>query len=582
MITDILAEKVSAAFSEAGYDITAAVTLSDRPDLCQFQCNSCFAASKQYRKAPFMIADEVAAVLAKDDVFLKAEGVKPGFINMTLSDAYISQLTADLAADENMGIPQYTGEKIVIDYGGPNVAKPLHVGHLRSAIIGQSLKLIARKCGCEAVGDTHLGDWGLQIGLVIAELCDRHPEWAVFSPDYKDGDGVPELTAEMLTEVYPAASARSKVDDDFREKAHTATFDLQNRRAGYIALWKEIMRVSGADLKSNYDKLNVDFEYWYGESDADAYIPELMDILDKQGLSYESDGALVVDVAEETDKAPVPPVIVRKSDGSSIYATTDLATIIQRQRDFAPTKIWYVVDNRQEMHLTQVFRCARKAHLVPDEVGLEFLGFGTMNGRDGKPYKTREGGIMRLSDMIGTVTEAALARIEEQGNVPADSREEYARRIGVAAIKFGDLVNQRSKDYIFDMDKFLSAEGKTGVYILYTVSRINSILRKAAAQGLDIPDSGYAVSADCERDLMLSLITSGMSWRLAFAERAPSYLCEDVYQICVLFSRFYHDVRILDEADEDVRRSRLALCALVKKMIVSHLDALGIETVEMM
>ena len=431
------------------------------------------------------------------------------------------------------------------------------------------------------MGDIHLGDWGLQIGLVIAELNERHPDWAVFSPDYTDGE-VPELTAELLSEVYPTASAKSKTDKDFADKAHAATVDLQNRRAGYIALWKEIMRVSGADLKGNYDKLNVDFEYWYGESDADAYIPELMEILEKKGLSYESDGALVVDVAEENDKAPVPPVIVRKSDGSSIYATTDLATIIQRVKDFSPEKIWYVIDNRQELHLTQVFRCARKAGIVPEDTELSFLGFGTMNGKDGKPYKTRDGGVMRLSDMVGTVTEAALSRIEEQGKVSEENREEYARRIGVAAIKFGDLINHRAKDYIFDMDKFLSAEGKTGVYILYTVSRINSILRKASEQNMEIPENSFAISTDSERELMLSLLASGESWKTAFTERAPSFICENVYQICVSFSRFYHENRIIDEEDAAKRASRLALITLARRIITAHLDALGIETVEMM
>ena len=582
-MTERLTDIAAKAFAEAGYtDVPVAVTFSDRPDLCQFQSNSCFAAAKQYKKAPFMVADDVAAVLGRNEIFEKAEGVKPGFINLTLTDKAIAEMTGELSADEHLGVPQYDNEMIVIDYGGPNVAKPLHVGHLRSAIIGQSLKLIARACGCTAVGDTHLGDWGLQIGLVIAELEERHPEWAVFSPDFREGGEVPELTAEMLTEVYPTASAKSKTDEAFRDKAHTATFDLQNRREGYIALWKEIMRVSGADLKSNYDKLNVDFEYWYGESDADAYIPELMDILEKKGLSYESDGALVVDVAEETDKAPVPPVIVRKSDGSSIYATTDLATIIQRERDFAPSKIWYVIDNRQEMHLTQVFRCARKAGLVPESTELSFLGFGTMNGKDGKPYKTRDGGVMRLSDMIGTVTDAALARIEEQGKVSEADREEYARRIGVAAIKFGDLINHRAKDYIFDMDKFLSAEGKTGVYILYTVSRINSILRKAAEQGITFDEDKFEIVTDSERELMLKLLGSGESWKTAFAERAPSFICENVYQICVSFSHFYHESRIIDEEDAAKKNARLALITLTRRIITAHLDALGIETVEMM
>ena len=478
-ITEILTDIVSAAFVKCGYpDASGVVTASDRLDLCQFQCNGAFAAAKLYKKAPAMIAGEVADVLKDEKIFSKAEAVKPGFLNLTLNDDYMISVASDIDKDSFCGIPQTEKpQTVVIDYGGPNVAKPLHIGHLRSAIIGEALKRLARACGCTVHSDVHLGDWGLQIGLVIAELSERYPDWKCFSPDFREGEEVPQLSAELLCEVYPFASKKSKEDDNFKAKAHTATFELQNGRAGYIALWKEILRVSVADLKSNYEKLGVDFDYWYGESDADKYIPELMRILDEKHLSHESDGALVVDVAKEDDKAPMPPVIVRKSDNSSIYATTDLATIIQRNKDFSPDKIWYVVDNRQELHFTQVFRCARLAQLVPDSTELEFLGFGTMNGSDGKPYKTRDGGVMRLSDLIGTVTDASLERLKESSLVSVENKEDYARKIGMAAIKFGDLINHRSKDYIFDLDKFMSSEGKTGVYLLYTVSRINSIMK---------------------------------------------------------------------------------------------------------
>lgn len=580
MIIDVLTEKVAAAFAGAGYEVTASVSLSDRPDLCQFQSNNAFAAAKAYHKAPFIVADEVAAILSKDPMFAEVQGVKPGFVNITLTDEAIAAFADELSADPAKGVPADGGETIVMDYGGPNVAKPLHIGHLRSAIIGQSLKLIARRMGNKVYSDIHLGDWGLQIGLVIAELSERMPQYTCFG-EYHEGDELPALTADMLNEVYPAASARSKTDEAFAAKAHAATADLQDRRPGYIALWKEIMRVSCADLRANYDALGVDFDYWYGESDADAYIPELMDILESKGLAYESEGAIVVDVAEESDKAPIPPVIVRKSDGSSIYATTDLAALIQRMRDFSPDKVWYVVDNRQEQHFTQVFRCARKAGIVPESTATEFLGFGTMNGTDGKPYKTREGGVMRLSDMISQVVTAARERMDEQGRAAEADRDETARRIGMAAIKFGDLINHRAKDYIFDIDKFLSAEGKTGVYILYTVSRINSILRRAAENSASASGK-LTVTSDSERALMLALITSGRAWELAFSERAPSYICEDVYQLAAAFSRFYHDVRILDEEDPAVRASRLAMCSLTRDIITDHLDALGIKTVEMM
>ena len=580
-ITKILTGIVSDAFDKCGYDSKlGAVTASDRLDLCQFQCNGAFAGAKLYKKAPFMIADDVAKVLRNEGIFSKVDVVKPGFLNLTLSDDYMLKLTKEIEADKFCGVPQAEKpQTIIIDYGGPNVAKPLHIGHLRSAIIRESLKRLARACGNTVYGDVHLGDWGLQIGLVIAELNERYPDWKCFSEDFNaNTDTVEPLSAELLCEVYPFASKKSKENEDFKAKAHTATFELQNGRAGYIALWKEILRVSIADLKDNYSKLDVDFDYWYGESDADKYIPELMKILEDKKLSYESNGALVVDVELESDKAPMPPVIVRKSDNSSIYATTDLATIIQREKDFHPNKIWYVVDKRQELHFTQVFRCARRAELVPAETELEFLGFGTMNGSDGKPYKTRDGGVMRLSDLIETVTNASLQRLENSSFVSEDDRESYARKLGMAAVKFGDLINHRSKDYIFDLDKFLSSEGKTGIYLLYTVSRINSIMKKAG----DAKAEFTGIYTDEERELMLKLIMTGDVFNYAMDEKAPNYICENAYQLAVSFSRFYHENHIMDEKDEAKKASWLALAKLVRTVIIKHLDILGIETVENM
>lgn len=580
-ITKILTVIVSDAFDKCGYDSKlGTVTASDRLDLCQFQCNGAFAGAKLYKKAPFMIADDVAKVLQSEGIFSKIDVVKPGFLNLTLSDDYMLKLTKEIEADKFCGVPQAEKpQTIIIDYGGPNVAKPLHIGHLRSAIIGESLKRLARACGNTVYGDVHLGDWGLQIGLVIAELNERYPDRKCFSEDFNaDTDTVEPLSAELLCEVYPFASKKSKENEEFKAKAHTATFELQNGRPGYIALWKEILRVSIADLKDNYSKLDVDFDYWYGESDADKYIPELMKILEDKKLSYESNGALVVDVELESDKAPMPPVIVRKSDNSSIYATTDLATIIQREKDFHPNKIWYVVDKRQELHFTQVFRCARRAELVPAETELEFLGFGTMNGSDGKPYKTRDGGVMRLSDLIETVTNASLQRLENSSFVSEDDRESYARKLGMAAVKFGDLINHRSKDYIFDLDKFLSSEGKTGIYLLYTVSRINSIMKKAG----DAKAEFTGIYTDEERELMLKLIMTGDVFNYAMDEKAPNYICENAYQLAVSFSRFYHENHIMDEKDEAKKASWLALAKLVRTVITKHLDILGIETVENM
>ncbi len=577
-ITEILSEKVGAAFEKCGYDASLGqVSVSDRLDLCQFQCNGSFAAAKHYKKAPLVVAGEVCDRLADDAVIKSAEAFRPGFINIVLTDEYLAARLAEQNADENLAVPQIgAGKKIIIDYGGPNVAKPLHIGHLRSAIIGESLKRLARACGSEVYGDIHMGDWGLQIGLVIAELADRHPDWRCFAADFdENADSVPGLDCDTLNEVYPFASKRSKEDKAFAERAHTATFELQNGRSGYMAIWREIMRVSVADLKANYDKLGVSFDLWYGESDADKYIPELMERLG--GLMHESDGAMVVDVAREDDKAPMPPVIVRKSDNSSIYATTDLATIIQRERDFAPDEIWYVVDNRQGLHFEQVFRCAKKAGLVPENTALEFLGFGTMNGTDGKPYKTREGGIMRLSELLSTVESAAEQKLEKSEFVSDENRAETAHRVGMAAVKFGDLINQRVKDYIFDLDKFLSFEGKTGTYLLYTVTRINSILRKAGDA-----DGEITLSGDAERELALTLTLSGESFYFAAREKAPNYLCESAYRIATAFSRFYHDNHILNEQDENKKNSRLSLIKLTKKVLEKHLNVLGIDTVEAM
>lgn len=573
---------VGSAFADCGYDSNyGTVQVSDRMDLSPFQCNGAFAAAKQYHKAPAVIAGEVAAALEGSPLFAKAEPAGPGFLNLTPRDEWLAAYAAGVAQDSSMGIPQIgQGETILIDYGGPNVAKPLHIGHLRSAIIGEALKRIARACGYRVIGDIHLGDWGLQIGLVIAELSDRHPEWRCFASDFEaERESAPPLDPDTLSEVYPFANARSKEYPAFRERAKQATVKLQEGHAGYRALWRELMRVSVADLKQNYEKLGVSFDLWYGESDSDRYIPELMRILESQNLLRLSDGALVVDVAREEDKATVPPVIVKKSDHSNIYATTDLATLLQRQRDFAPDHIWYVVDNRQSLHFTQVFRCAKKAGIVPSNMELQFLGFGTMNGPDGKPYKTRDGGVMRLEDLIHTVTAAARAKMEDSSFLTEGEREECARKIGVAAIKFGDLINQRTKDYIFDLEKFLSFEGKTGTYLLYTITRICSVLKKFGSAPMPAPMHFYS---DTERMLITQLLLSGDVFCRAMGERAPNEICEHAYQIASLFSRFYHDSHVLSEPDLQKRGDWIALMALTKRILELHLNVLGIEPVDHM
>lgn len=582
-ITKILTDKLSAAFAECGYSAElGTVVTSDRPDLCQFQCNGAFAGAKLYHKAPRMIAADAAAKLEGDADLEKVEVVGAGFINITVSDEFLLGYVKQALADENLGIPQAEKpETVVLDYGGPNVAKPLHIGHLRSAVIGEALKRLVRATGRKTISDVHLGDWGLQMGLVMAELQERHPEWACFAEDFdaENFAGV-DLDAESLNVIYPFASAKSKENDDFKQKARAVTAKLQKGDPGYTALWREIIRISVADMKKNYENLNVDFDYWYGESDAEKYVPELLDVLNEKGLLHESQGAMVVDVAEESDKITIPPVIIKKSDNSNIYATTDLATLIQREHDFKPDQIWYIVDARQGLHFTQVFRCAKKAGIVPEEVTLAHIGYGTMNGADGKPYKTREGGVMRLADFYNTVYEAALERVSSSNFSKDADREDIARKITVATIKFGDLVNYCMKDYVFDMDKFMAPDGKTGSFLLYTIARINSILKKAEGAGEQFDSA--AVYTDSERDLLLKISLSGEAFALAYREKAPSVICENAYQLASAFSKFYHDNHILTEEDTDKKRAWLNICAAVRTVLEKHLDVLGIEPVEMM
>lgn len=582
-ITSKLTEIVSSAFEAKGYDPSlGTVTVSNRLDLCQFQCNGALSGAKIYHKAPIMIAKDVAEALSDRCEFSLAEAVPPGFINLSLKDEYFVGVLNEIGRDGALGIPQAEKpETIVIDYGGPNVAKPLHIGHLRSAIIGESIKRTARAMGHKVIGDVHFGDWGTPLGLVIAEYRERHPEWACFKDDFDPAcDLLPEIDEAELNEIYPFASGKSKEDEDFKAKARQVTFDLQSRKPGIYHLWKKIMEVSVASVKQNYSRLDVSFDLWYGESDADPFIPELIDILTENGLLHESEGAQVVDVAEESDKITVPPVIIKKSDNSSIYATTDLAAIIQRSRDFSPDRIWYLTDKRQGLHFMQVFRCAKKAGLVPEETELRHLGFGAMTGPDGKPYKTRDGGVMRLSALIDTVEAAAMEKLENSEYITGD-KQEAARKIGIAALKFGDLSNQPTKDYIFDLDKFLSFDGKTGTYLLYTVTRINSILKKAGIGYEDELDIG-GFYTDAERDLGLVLLLCGENYEKAFNDMAPSALCDSAYNIAAAFSKFYHDNRILIEEDDSKRQSWLALSLLTRKILVKLLDCLAIGTVENM
>ena len=585
MFTTELSHLLSQAFEACGYDVKyGQVVTSGRPDLCQFQCNGAMSAAKEYRKAPFMIADEVVAQLATiedfDAIFSKAEMVRPGFINLSLTDTYIAKQLSALVDDERIGVPLTASpKKIVIDYGGPNVAKPLHVGHLRPAIIGEAIKRTFKFLGHDIVGDVHLGDWGLQMGMILIEVERLYPDLPYFDPNFTGDYPIkPPFTFHELEEIYPQASARCKADADYNNLAKKATFDLQNGHAGYRALWRHFVDLSVADIKGIYDRLNVNFDLWLGESDAHNYIDPVTKMLKDKGAMVESDGALVVDVSREDDKKEIPPIILYKTDGSVLYGTTDLATIDQRMKDYKPDYIFYVVDNRQSTHFLQVFRCALDHGVVPPTTGLEHLGFGTMNGKDGKPFKTRDGGILKLTDFIDMVEENARIKIGDREGIDVDKT---ARIVGLSTLKFADLSNYRLKDYIFDLDKFSAFEGKTGPYILYSYVRINNIMEKLKAEAF-APGQLSAPESEAERQLMLKLDSMTAALELAAKDRAPNIICEYVYDLATLANGFYHAHHIINETDLKKRASWMSLLRITQKAIKLCLDILGIEVPDKM
>ncbi len=594
-LIDIITDEVTKAFVAAGYDAKyGKVTLSNRPDLCEYQCNGAMAAAKEYKCAPFMISDKIAEALSGNPMFAMAESVKPGFLNIRISNEYLAEYLNSMQEDEG----RYGCEKaaepktIMIDYGGPNVAKPLHVGHLRSAIIGESVKRIGKFMGHHMIGDVHLGDWGLQMGLIITELKLRRPELVYFDENF-EGEYPKEapFTIAELEEIYPTASGRSKEDAAYKEAAMQATYELQHGRRGYQALLKHILDVSVSDLKKNYENLNVSFELWKGESDAQPYIPDMVQKMKDDGYAYISDGALVVDVKEETDTKEIPPCMILKSDGASLYNTTDLATMVWRMKDYHPDELIYVVDKRQELYFTQVFRCARKTGIVKPETRLKFLGFGTMNGKDGKPFKTREGGVMRLEYLVSAINEEMLKKITENQKSKEDldiDQEEAvrtAKTVALSAIKYGDLSNQASKDYIFDIDRFTSFEGNTGPYILYTIVRIKSILSKYEAMGKDVSACSSVIKAadsENEKNLMLVLSRFNAVMENAFEETAPHKICAYIYELANAFNGFYHGTKILSEENEEIQKSYIAVLCLTKSILETCIDVLGFSAPDRM
>ena len=580
-ILDIITAKMQKAFEEAGYEASfGRVTVSNRPDLCEYQCNGALAAAKQYKCAPIAIANAVAEKLEKAD-FAMIEAVMPGFINLKLSDAFLQNYLEGMRTAVDFGIEKFgAGKTVVVDYGGPNVAKPLHIGHLRSAIIGESIKRLFKFFGYNAIGDIHLGDWGLQMGLIISELQERQPDLIYFDANFTGP--YPEeapFTISELEEIYPAASAKKKENEEFAEKAHTATFELQQGRPGYRALWQHIMRLSLADMRKIYDNLNVYFEAWLGESDADPYIPAMVEDMKARGIAVQSEGAWVIPVAKEDDKKEVPPCILVKSDGSAIYATTDLATMVQRMQDFKPDRMFYITDKRQALHFEQVFRAAKKAGILPEDYQVEHLGFGTMNGADGKPFKTRDGGVMRLEVLIKEMTDFVRAKVVENKIVSDDEVEATTQKIAMAALKYGDLSNQPTKDYVFDMDRFAAFEGNTGPYILYTIVRIKSILAKYGAWEalpIQVPANVYA------KELMLAITKVGPALETALASAAPNLICAYIYELAGAVNKFYHETRILTEEDKNLQAGYISLIGLAKQVLETCIDILGFSAPEKM
>lgn len=583
---DLLSAEMEKAFEAAGYDgALGRVTVSNRPDLCEYQCNGAMAGAKRYHKAPLAIAGDVAGKLADSRVFQEAAAAAPGFLNLKVSEEYLLEAVKEMAAEPKFGLEMPgKSRKILIDYGGANVAKPLHVGHLRPAIIGESIKRICRYAGHEVIGDAHLGDWGLQMGLVIMGLKERRPELIYFDEDYT-GEYPQEapFTMSELEEIYPASSAKSKADPAYKAQAMEATLKFQNDVPGYYALCRKIIDVSVADLKVNYARLNVEFDLWKGESDVKDLIPEMVEYMKEGGWAYLSDGALVVDVKEETDTKEVPPCMILKSDGASLYNTTDLATVMERMRLYHPDEIIYVTDKRQDLYFDQVFRCARKTKLVEPDTVLKWIGHGTMNGSDGKPFKTREGGVMRLENLIRETKEEMYRKIREGRDMSEAEAEEISETVAVAALKYGDLSNQASKDYVFDIDRFTSFEGDTGPYILYTIVRIKSILAKYREQGGRLEEVTFRqAESGAEKELMMELVQFNAMLQSAAEEKAPHRVCAFIYDLANAFNHFYHETRILGEENQEKKEGLIALLILTKDVLETCIDLLGFSAPEKM
>ena len=576
-----LNEDVKKLEEKAGYQVDNLILQpSGRRDLGEFQLNDAMNLAKQYKKAPRIIAEDIVKFLEQDNRFTNLNIAGPGFINITLTDEYLGSLLTKIYEDKNLNIDKRTPKKVGLDYGGANVAKALHVGHLRSANIGEALKRLATLLGYEVIGDAHLGDYGRPLGLVVLEIKKRYPDLAYFDSNYTGNFAEIKLpiTNKDLEEIYPYASNKSKEDEGYLEEAREVTFKIQNHERGYYDLWKKVVEISKQDIKQVYDLLNVEFELWLGESDAAEYIEELTQIYEEKKLLKESEGALVVEVKEEEDTSPMPPLLFKRSNGTISYETTDLATILQRKKELNPDEIWYCVDARQELHFEQVFRAARKAELVPEQVKLEFVGFGTMNGTDGKPFKTRDGGVMSLKELIELVEEETRKRINEE-TVEESKREGVAKTVAIATLKYADLLPFRGTDYIFDLEKFSDLDGKTGPYLLYSTIRMKSLLEKG--KHLNIGKI-TKFKTETEKEIALTILRLPVILNKALDSKSLNDITEYIYKLTSLYNKFYADNRILTEEDPKLQESWLTLTKIVYDINIMLLNVLAIKVPEKM
>lgn len=586
MISEEIVKLLNEGASKAGYEEKLSVSFSNMPKLCDYQCNGCFALAKKYSKKPFDIASEIVDSIEQSDLF-EFDVAMPAFINIKLTDKALSKIANEYLNDEMGGVEKHKErQKVILDYGGANVAKALHVGHLRSPIIGESLKRLYKLMGDDVIADVHLGDWGLQMGLTELQLY----EDGVLDYYFKGEGEEPAITLDMLNEAYPKASARKKDDEKFKEEADEWTLKIQNKEQPYYSIYKKIREVSVKEIKKHYGELGATFDLWYGESDAAPYIDRAIKIIEDKGLTRESDGALVVDVAVEGEniplpkksedeeqryKNPMPPAILKKYNGGVLYATTDIATILMRNEMYKNVdRIEYIVDMRQKNHFVQVFRVCKMSGISPEEQELLHIGYGTMNGKDGKPFKTRSGDTIKLEDIINMLVEKAGDKLKSNG---VEYDRDLALKIGVAAMKFGDLINNVDKDYVFDLDKFISFEGKTGPYIQYTAVRINSILNKANLEGGE-----FFISNDEEREIIRSILKLNSSYEICYKEKSLSSLCSATYNLASAFSTFYNNHSVLNESDINIKQSYISLLRLVKNKLKQALNVLAIEIPEKM